>query len=67
MPICSKIRNTPRKAGIRPVQILVPDTRRPDFEEECRRRSRLVALYDAHDADLQSFIDEAVAEVDGFG
>ena len=27
--------------GLRPVQIWVPDTRRPDFKEECRRQSRL--------------------------
>lgn len=29
-------------AGLRPVQIWVPDTRRPGFAEECRRQSLLV-------------------------
>jgi len=29
--------------GLRPVQIWVPDARRPGFAEECRRQSRLVA------------------------
>lgn len=29
-----------RAAGLRPVQIWVPDTRRPGFAEECRRQSR---------------------------
>ncbi len=28
-----------RRAGLRPVQIWVPDTRRPGFAEECRRQS----------------------------
>jgi len=28
-----------RAAGLRPVQIWVPDTRRPGFAEECRRQS----------------------------
>jgi hypothetical protein len=31
-----------RAAGLRPVQIWVPDTRRPGFAEECRRQSRLL-------------------------
>ena len=30
-----------RQAGLRPVQIWAPDTRRPDFAEECRRQCRL--------------------------
>ena len=29
-----------RASGLRPVQIWVPDTRRPGFAEECRRQSR---------------------------
>jgi len=28
-----------RAAGLRPVQLWVPDTRRPGFAEECRRQS----------------------------
>lgn len=31
-----------RAAGLRPVQIWVPDTRTPEFAEECRRQSRLI-------------------------
>ena len=31
-----------RAAGLRPVQIWVPDTTRPGFAEECRRQSRLL-------------------------
>jgi hypothetical protein len=32
-----------RAAGLRPVQIWVPDTRAPGFAEECRRQSRLIS------------------------
>jgi hypothetical protein len=32
-----------RAAGLRPVQIWPPDTRSPEFPEECRRQSRLIA------------------------
>ncbi|MFC4446058.1 antitoxin MazE family protein [Castellaniella denitrificans] len=61
-----KHRTALRMAGLRPVQIWVPDTRRPGFEEECRRQSRLVSRADQDDADLQVLMDEALAEVDGW-
>jgi len=32
-----------RAAGLRPVQIWVPDTRAPGFAEECRRQCRILA------------------------
>ena len=31
-----------RAAGMRPVQIWVPDTRAPGFADECARQSRLI-------------------------
>jgi len=31
-----------RAAGLRPIQIWVPDTCAPGFAEECRRQSRLI-------------------------
>lgn len=37
-----KHRDGLRAAGLRPVQIWVPDTRREDFAQECRRQSLLV-------------------------
>lgn len=37
-----KHRDKLRAAGLRPLQIWVPDTRRPGFAEECRRQSRLL-------------------------
>jgi hypothetical protein len=59
-----KRRNALRAAGLRPVQIWVPDTRRPGFAEECRRQSRLVAAADAADPDLGTFLDAALADID---
>jgi hypothetical protein len=59
-------RNALRMAGLRPVQIWVPDTRRPDFAQECRRQSNLVAQSDMGDADTTQFMDQALADVDGW-
>ena len=61
-----KRRDALRHAGLRPVQIWVPDTRRPDFAAECQRQSRLVATADAADPDLLAFLDAAMAETDGW-
>src|SRR5574343_1903802 len=47
-----KHRNALRMAGLRPVQIWVPDTRRPDFAAECRRQSLLVAQADMADTEM---------------
>lgn len=59
-------RDALRAAGLRPAQIWVPDTRRPDFAEECRRQSRLVAQADLTHTEMRHFMDEAVADVDGW-
>jgi hypothetical protein len=61
-----KHRDALRTAGLRPVQIWVPDTRRPDFAEECRRQCLLVARADSTNTALQQLMDEALAEVDGW-
>ncbi|MDD0927576.1 antitoxin MazE family protein [Xylella fastidiosa subsp. multiplex] len=53
-------------AGLRPVQIWVPDTRRPDFAEECRRQCLLVAQADSADTAMHQLMDEALADVDGW-
>jgi len=55
-----------RASGLRPVQIWVPDTRRPDFADECRRQSKLVSQADLADAEMLGFMDEALADVDGW-
>ena len=59
-----KRRDTLRAAGLRPVQIWVPDTRRPGFADECRRQAALVAQSDQLDTDLSDFMDAAVADLD---
>jgi hypothetical protein len=53
-----------RASGLRPLQIWVPDTRRPGFAEECRRQSMVVAQADLEDADLDAFMEGALADAD---
>jgi hypothetical protein len=53
-----------RAAGLRPVQIWVPDTRRRGFAEECRRQSRLLRD-DRQEAETLNWL-EAVADTDGW-
>ena len=59
-----KRRDALRAAGLRPVQIWVPDTRRPGFAEECRRQAQMVAAADAADRDLDAFLTGALADID---
>ena len=68
-------RQTLHRAGLRPVQIWVPDTRRPGFAEECRRQSlSLAATAAASSASAAAHADEAalhalldqVADTDGW-
>ncbi len=61
-----KHRDAMRRAGLRPVQIWVPDTRQPHFDDECRRQSRLVAQADHGDQDLQDLMDAALVDVEGW-
>lgn len=61
-----KHRDALRMAGLRPVQIWVPDTRRSDFAEECRRQSRLAAQADMADTDMLRVMDEILEDVDGW-
>lgn len=59
-----KRRDALRAAGLRPVQIWVPDTRRPGFADECRRQAQAVAAADAADRDLDAFMDAVLADLD---
>jgi hypothetical protein len=52
-------------AGLRPVQIWVPDTRRPDFAAQCKRQSNLATQADMADPDLLGFMDEALSDLEG--
>ncbi|WP_428118006.1 antitoxin MazE family protein [Candidatus Poriferisodalis sp.] len=51
-----KHRKRLRDQGSRPIQLWVPDTRRPEFAEEARRQSEAIAGSE-HAADDQAFID----------
>ncbi|OGS91359.1 MAG: hypothetical protein A2Z95_08640 [Gallionellales bacterium GWA2_60_18] len=53
-----------REAGLRPVQIWVPDTRRAGFAEECRRQS-LSLRDDAHERDTLEQL-AVVADTEGW-
>ena len=55
-----------RQAGLRPVQIWVPDVRRAGFAQECRRQSLAVAEIDRNDTELTTFMDEALSDIDGW-
>lgn len=61
-----KYRDALRMAGLRPVQIWVPDTRRPDFVQECRRQSQLASQADLADKDMAHFMDAALDDLDGW-
>lgn len=59
-----------RAAGLRPVQLWLPDTRNPEFQEECRRQLRLIRdsrtdESDAEDAAWEAASAEAIADEEG--
>ncbi|MBV7483860.1 antitoxin MazE family protein [Bordetella sp. BOR01] len=53
-----KHRTALRMAGLRPVQIWVPDTRQPNFAEVCRRQSILAAAGEAGNVLAEHGFDE---------
>jgi len=57
-----KRRDALRAAGLRPVQIWVPDTRAPGFAEEYRRQGALVGAADLVDKEEMAFLEAALAE-----
>lgn len=59
-----KYRAAMRAAGLRPVQIWVPDTRRPGFLEECRRQS-LIVQGSKHEGETLDWLD-SVADRDAW-
>lgn len=61
-----KRRSALRMAGLRPVQIWVPDTRQPGFAQECLRQSQIASQADTADADMHRLMDAALADVDGW-
>jgi hypothetical protein len=61
-----KHRQAKREAGLRLVQLWVPDTRSEGFDEECRRQTRLAAEADRSDAELGALMDDALQDLDGW-
>lgn len=59
-----KRRDALRAAGLRPVQIWVPDTRRPGFAAECARQSALMANADRNDPELMADLDAALEDIE---
>lgn len=59
-PRMKQYRDRLRAAGLRPIQLWVPDTRAPGFAEECRRQSAGLAN-DAAETDAARFIESAGA------
>ena len=53
-----------RQAGLRPIQLWVPDTRQASFAEECRRQSALVRD-DPGEREVLDWI-EAASDTDGW-
>ena len=45
-----------RAAGLRPVQLWVPDSRLPGFAEMCRRQARAVAASDPAGDEIMRFV-----------
>lgn len=64
--LVQKHRDARRMAGLRLVEIWVPDTRRQGFAEECRRQSRAIASSGKIDEQLERLMDETAAAVDGW-
>ena len=59
-----------RAAGLRPIQIWVPDTRAPGFADQCRRQSRVIRDAETEasrieDADWEAASWEAVSHDPG--
>jgi hypothetical protein len=60
-----KRRSALHKAGLRLVEIWVPDTRCPGFAAECKRQSQLVSIADQANPELREFMDGALSDFDG--
>lgn len=56
-------RDAMRAAGLRPLQIWVPDSRKAGFSAECRRQSLIIAQAETADDDLAGFMDAAFADL----
>jgi hypothetical protein len=61
-----KHRDALRESGLRLVQLWLPDTRRPDFTDECLRQCLLVSVADREDQEVQSMMESALLDLEGW-
>lgn len=69
IPVSARVqkhRKSLRASGLRPIQIWVPDTKNPNFRDECHRQSRIAAESDIADLELLRLMDGALSELDGW-
>ena len=52
----TRYRHRMREAGLRPVQIWVPDSRAPDFAAKCHRQAQAVAAGDPAGDEIMRFV-----------
>jgi hypothetical protein len=55
----SEYRERLRNAGLRQVQIWLPDTRSPQFAKACRKQASALAAHDKAGSEIMDFIDAA--------
>jgi Protein of unknown function (DUF3018) len=55
-------RDNLRAAGLRPIQIWVPDTRRPGFAEECARQSEVIRQNAAAEKGDMDFMEKLIED-----
>jgi hypothetical protein len=65
-PRVRKHRKGLRQAGMRPVQLWVPDTRGQRFTQACRRQCLLVAQAEAADPEVSEVLDAALDGLNGW-
>lgn len=58
-------RNALRELGLKPMQIWVYDTKRPNFLDECKRQCFVVSEADKLN-NIHQFMEEALIDVDGW-
>lgn len=54
-----------RRAGLRPIQVWVADTRSAEFAAECRLQSLIVASNDKDDGELTELMHESLNDIEG--
>jgi len=55
-----------RRAGLRPIQLWVVDTRSPHFAEECQEQCQRVAAHDLDDDTMDRVLEVTLHECDGW-